>query len=235
MSNISRDLKTLARLAPRPVRPEEAAAALGVDVAAVVDEGEALVAQGMLAFRDGGFAPGSVPDDSAVSSVRDTQLAGSLADAWSAKGADPADIGRLLAVASRWGEARDALAQAAVKADADPAVAGELARLALQAQEHAPGLDRVTQGRLRLVHARYLRSAGTSAEAMSELETAVRSLDGVEQIDALYFATVVADDMQSPQRAETYAALGEHQAWAAALPAKAGALLTLRGRVLSRI
>jgi outer membrane protein assembly factor BamB/tetratricopeptide (TPR) repeat protein len=88
---------------------------------------------------------------------------------------------------------------------------------------------------LRLVHARYLRSAGTSAEAMSELETAVRSLDGVEQIDALYFATVVADDMQSPQRAETYAALGEHQAWAAALPAKAGALLTLRGRVLSRI
>jgi len=235
VSNISRDLKALARLAPRPVRPEEAAVALGVEVSAVVDEGEALVAQGHLAFRDGGFAPGAVMDDSATSTVRDAQLAGSLADAWASKGADPADVGRLHAAASRWEEARDPLAKAAVKPDLDAGIAGELARLALLAQEHAPGLDRVTQGRLRLVHARYLRAAGTSAEAMSELETAVRSLEGLEQIDALYFATVVADDMQSPQRAETYAALGEHQAWAANLPAKAGSLLTLRGRVLSRI
>lgn len=235
MSNISRDLRVLARLAPRPVRPEEAAAALGVEVSAVVDEGEALVAQGVLAFRDGGFVTGTTPDDAASSTIRDAQLAGSLADAFKAKGADSGDVGRLLAAASRWAEARDLLATAASQTGLDPATAGELAGLALQAQEHVPGLDRLTQGRLLLVRARHMRAAGRSTEAMSELETAVRWLDGVEQIDALYFATQVADDMQAPQRAETYAALGEHQAWGAGLPEKAGALLTLRGRVLSRI
>ena len=236
MSNISRDLRTLARLAPRPVRAEEAAAALGVDVAAVVDEGEALVAQGVLAFRDGGFAPGSTPDDSAASPVRDAQLAGGLADAIASKGGDPADVGRLLAAAARWGEARKMLADGALRPGIDASLAGELAALAMEAESHAAGLDVKTLGRLHLTKARPLSAAGRSAEAMIELESAIRLLDGdEEEINALGFATAVADNLQSPQRAETYAALGEQQAWNLGFPAKAASLLTLRGRVLSRI
>ncbi|HAX82861.1 MAG TPA: hypothetical protein DCY40_09890 [Actinobacteria bacterium] len=235
MSNIGRDLRALARLAPRPVRAEEAAAALGVPVAEVVDEGESLVAQGALAFRDGGFAPGAQADDSGASPVRDAQLAGSLADAIAAKGGEPGDVGQLFAAAGRWSDARALLAAAALRPGIDPSLAGNLAALALQAQEHAPGLDRVTQGRLRLTKARQFTAAGRSAEAMAELEVAIPSLDGVEQVDALGFATSVADNMQAPQRAETYAALGEQQAWGLGQPAKVGSLLTLHGRVLSRI
>ena len=235
MSNISRDLKALARLAPRPVRADEAAAALGVTVSEVVDEGESLVSQGALAFRDGGFAPGAQPDDAGASPVRDAQLAGSLADAIAAKGGDSGDVGQLLATAARWSDARAPLADAALRPGTDPSHAGHLATLALQAEEHAPGLDRTTLGRLHLTRARQLSSAGISAEAMADLEVAIRSLDGVEQVDALGFATAVADNMQAPQRAETYAALGEQQAWKVGEPAKVGSLLTLRGRVLSRI
>ncbi|HEX5631149.1 MAG TPA: hypothetical protein VFY15_05780, partial [Acidimicrobiia bacterium] len=236
MSNISRDLRTLARLSPRPVRAEEAAAALGAEVAAVVDEGEALVAQGVLAFRDGGFAPGTVADDSTPSPVRDAQLAGALADAIAAKAGDPADVGRLLAAASRWADARTMLADGALRAGIDPALAGDLAALAITADSHSPGLDSTTLGRLHLAKARPLSSAGHAAEAMAELESAIRLLDGdEEEINALGFATAVADNMQEPQRAETYAALGEQQAWNLGFPAKAASLLTLRGRVLSRI
>ena len=208
MSNISRDLRILARLAPRPVRPEEAATALGVEVSAVIDEGEALVGQGMLAFRDGGFAPGEVADDTTPSAIRDTQLAGALADALAARKADPADIGRLLAAAARWGEARPLLADAALRPGGDQVLSGELAALAITANEHAAGIDATTLGRLHLAKARPLSAVGRSAEAMEDLEVAIRLLDGdEEEINALGFATSVADNMQLPQRAETYAAL----------------------------
>ncbi len=236
MSNIGRDLRALARLARHPVRAEEAAAALGVPVSEVVDAGEALVADGTLAFRDGGFAPGAGGEDAAASPVRDAQLAGSLADAISAKGGDPGDVGHLLAAAARWAEARPLLAAAALRAGIDQIAAGDLAALAITAEEHAPGLDAVTQGRLRLTRARPLSASGHAAEAMAQLDIAIRLLDGdEEEINALGFATAVADNMQMPQRAETYAALGEQQSWNLGFPAKAASLLTLRGRVLSRI
>ena len=235
MSNIGRDLRALARLAPRPVRPEEAAAALGVDVSAVVDEGETLVGEGVLEFRDGGFVLAPGQDEGEVSAVRDSQLAAALAETLAALGADPGDIGRLYATAGRWGDARDPLALAALRSELDPETAAELAGLAVQAQEHSPGLDKTTQGRLRLIRARHLRASGRSNEAMTELEIAVRWLEGVERVDALGFITVVADDLQAPQWAETLAALGEMEAWAADEPSKAGSMLTLRGRMLSRI
>ena len=110
MANVDRDLRALARLAPRPVRPDEAAAALGVDVSEVVDTGEALVGQGVLEFRDGGFAPGPQAGDEDVSAVRDAQLAVSLAEALKAGGAAAADVGVLYAAAGRWQDARDSLA-----------------------------------------------------------------------------------------------------------------------------
>ncbi|MDP2622988.1 MAG: hypothetical protein Q8Q29_04235, partial [Actinomycetota bacterium] len=235
MSNIGRDLRALARLAPRPVRPEEAAAALGVDVSAVVDEGETFVGEGVLEFRDGGFVLAPGQDEGEVSAVRDSQLAAALAETIAALGADPGDIGRLYATAGRWGDARDPLALAALRSELDPETAAELAGLAVQAQEHSPGLDKTTQGRLRLIRARHLRASGRSNEAMTELEIAVRWLEGVERVDALGFITVVADDLQAPQWAETLAALGEMEAWAADEPSKAGSMLTLRGRMLSRI
>ena len=235
MPNISRDLRALARLAPRAVRPEDAAAALGVEVSAVVDEGETLVGRGALEFRDGGFASGPQPDDSDASTVRDAQLAVALAETLAARGANPGDIGRLFATAGRWEEARDPLALAALRSELDPETAAELAGLAVQAQDHSPGLDKSTQGRLRLIRARHLRATGRSNEAMTELEIAVRWLEGVERVDALGFITVVADDLQAPQWAETLAALGEMEAWAAGEPAKVGSMLTLRGRMLSRI
>ena len=235
MANINRDLRALARLSPRPVRPEEAAAALGVEVSAVVDEGETLVGQGLLEFRDGGFAPGPQADDADVSAVRDGQLAASLAEAIAARGADAATVGRLYVTAGRWPEARDHLVTAAFASGIDPASAAELAGLALEAHGRSPGIDRLTEGRLRLLRARHLRATGRSADAMAELEMAVRWLEGLELVDALRFQTVVADDMQHSQRAETFAALGEREAWAAGATAEAGSMLTLRGRVLSRI
>lgn len=235
LANISRDLKALARLSPRPVRPEEAAAALGVEVGPIVDEGELLVASGHLEFRDGGFAPGPQADDSEASAVRDGQLAASLAEAIAARGGSAADIGRLYAAAGRWQEARDSLAAAALAPGEDPRTAADLASLALDAQGRAPGLDRPSQGKLHLMRARHLRSTGRSQEAMEDLEVAVRWLEGLERVDALRFTTVVADDLQESQKAETYAALGEGEAWAAGVPAEAGSMLTLRGRVLSRI
>ncbi len=128
------------------------------------------------------------------------------------------------------------LADGALRAGIDPALAGDLAALAITADSHSPGLDSTTLGRLHLAKARPLSSAGHAAEAMAELESAIRLLDGdEEEINALGFATAVADNMQEPQRAETYAALGEQQAWNLGFPAKAASLLTLRGRVLSRI
>lgn len=235
MSNISRDLRALARLCPRPVRPEEAAAALAVEVSAIVDEGEALVNDGKLEFRDGGFAPGPQADDSDSSAVRDGQLAASLAGAMAAAGAEGDVIGRLYAAAGRWDQAREPLAASALVPGVDQASAADLAALALQAHERSPGMDRSTEAQLRLLRARHLRATGRSAEAMEELEMAVRWLEGLALVDALRFTTVVADDMQHSQRAETYAALGEREAWKIGVPAEAGSLLSLRGRVLSRI
>jgi len=235
LSNISRDLRALARLSPRPVRPEEAAAALGVEVSAIVDEGETLVAGGQLEFRDGGFASGPQADDSDSSAVRDGQLSASLAGAMAAAGAEGEVVGRLYAAAGRWEQAREPLATAALVPGVDQAGAADLAALALQAHERSPGLDRSIEAQLRLLHARHLRATGRSAEAMAELEMAVRWLEGLALVDALRFTTVVADDMQHSQRAETYAALGEREAWNIGAPADAGSLLSLRGRVLSRI
>ena len=235
MSNISRDLRALARLCPRPVRPEEAAAALAVEVSAIVDEGEALVSDGRLEFRDGGFAPGPQADDSDSSAVRDGQLAASLAGAMAAAGAEGDVIGRLYAAAGRWDQAREPLAAAALVPGLEQSSAADLAALALQAHERSPGMDRSTEAQLRLLRARHLRATGRSAEAMQELEMAVRWLEGLPLVDALRFTTVVADDMQHSQRAETYAALGEREAWKIGVPAEAGSLLSLRGRVLSRI
>ena len=217
------------------MRPEEAASALGVEVSAIVDEGESLVSDGKLEFRDGGFAPGPQADDSDASAVRDGQLAVALAGAIASAGGDPVVVGRLYATAGRCEEARDSLAAGAVAPGLDQATAADLAGLALLAHERSPGLERTIEAELRLLRARHLRATGRSAEAMQELEMAVRWLEGAALVDALRFTTVVADDMQHSQRAETYAALGEREAWKLGAPAEAGSLLSLRGRVLSRI
>lgn len=235
MANLGRDLRALARLAPRPVRPDEAAAALGTEVSQVVDEGDALVQQGVLEFRDGGFAPGANAGDEEISAVRDAQLAATLADTLKARGAASADIGRLYATAGRFADARDLLAAAALEPGATLGAAADLAALALGSHEHAPGLDRTTHGRLLLIRGRHRHATGATREAMDDLEFATRWLEGLERIDALRFATIVADDLQTSQRAETFAALGEREAWAAGAPSEAGSMLTLRGRALSRI
>ncbi len=235
MADVRRDLIALARLAPRPVRPDEAAAALGVEVGQVVDVGDALVTEGVLEFREGGFAAGAGAASAEVSAVRDAQLAGALAEALKSRGGSEGDVGRLFVAASRWGEARDALAGAALADGVDQPTSAELAGLALEAQDRAPGLDRRTQGRLRLIRSRYLHSTGSTEAAMAEAEAAVRGLEGLERVEALRLSTIVADDLQTSQRAETYAALGEAEAWAANAPAEAGSMLTLRGRTLSRI
>jgi len=235
MDDLGADLTELARLAPHPLRGEDAAAALGTDLATVERQGEALLADGVLAFYDGGFVPGPAAGEAAVSDVRRTRLAVALAEALHARGADPGEVGLLYAAASRWENARDPLAEAALGLAADGERAAHLAALALEAERHVPGLDPAVRGRLHLARARHLRATGRSHEAMDELDSAVHLLGGVERVNALGFATVVADDLQSPQWAETLAALAESEAWTAGEPAKAGSLLTLRARMLGRI
>ena len=235
MDDIRADLTELVRLTSGPLRSDDAAPALGIDVAAVEDVGEDLVAEGVLGFSEGGFVSGPGVDQMGVSEVRRTRLAVALAEALTARGGDPGEIGNLYAAAGRWENARDRLAEAALRSGLDPAAAAHLAALGLQAEKHAPGLSRVAQGRLRLVRARHLRATGRSHEAMEELDVAVRWLHGAERVDALGFTTVVADDLQAPQWAETLAALGEYEAWSAGEPAKAASMLTLRGRMLSRM
>jgi len=229
------DLAILVRLAPGPLRSEDAASALGLDVGAIEEAGQVLLDSGVLEFSNGGFVSGPNVDEAEISPIRRTRLAVALAEALEARQAFPADIGTLYATAARWEKAREPLASAALAPGADPERAARLAGLALEADDHVPGLDRPTRGRLRLTRARHLRASGRSHEAMEELEQAAHLLTGVERVDALGFATVVADDLQSPQWAETLAALAESEAWTAGEPAKAGSILTLRGRMLGRI
>jgi outer membrane protein assembly factor BamB/tetratricopeptide (TPR) repeat protein len=228
-------LAILVRLAPGPLRSEDAASALGLDVGAIEEAGQVLLDSGVLEFSNGGFVSGPNVDEAEISPIRRTRLAVALAEALEARQAFPADIGTLYATAARWEKAREPLASAALAPGADPERAARLAGLALEADDHVPGLDRPTRGRLRLTRARHLRASGRSHEAMEELEQAAHLLTGVERVDALGFATVVADDLQSPQWAETLAALAESEAWTAGEPAKAGSILTLRGRMLGRI
>ncbi|HSM02305.1 MAG TPA: hypothetical protein VK960_07715, partial [Acidimicrobiia bacterium] len=119
MTDIATDLIALTRLAPEPLRSEDAAAALGTDVLAVEVTGEALVADGVLAFEDGGFVVGPRAQTAPASPIRETTWAVALAEALEARHADPGEVGLLYARAARWERARDPLAEAALQTTTD--------------------------------------------------------------------------------------------------------------------
>ncbi|MFO7548490.1 MAG: PQQ-binding-like beta-propeller repeat protein [Acidimicrobiia bacterium] len=220
------DLVALAIVAGRPVRADEASAALGVDEATIVEQVESLVGEGLLVDTASGFRPTSTAE---TSPTRHSAVAGRWARYLAAAGAPPGEIGRALLEAGRTDDALDSLVAAADAGDV------EAAGLALTAHDERGGLAPEVEGRLRLVRARRLRAEGRSADAAGDVEIAIRRLDGEPQVDALGFAAAIADDLQQPQRSEVMAALAAERAANGGLTAKLGSILTLQGRSLSRI
>lgn len=230
-----RDLFVLVEVAGFPLTARLAAAALGWDEERVLSAGERLTAAGVLAEEAGGFvaAPGAAP--SGAGEARRASLSGRLADALAASGGDGGRVGRLLIAAGRREEAAGSLAGAAFAAEAahHQAAAAELAEEALAAQEGA--LPAGDEGRLWLIQARFLRSAGRSDEAAGAAAHATRLLSGPPLVDALGYAAAVADDRQRPQEAERLVAMAEAEAARLGEAVKLGSLLTFHGRELSRL
>lgn len=221
------DLAILAGLLERPLRVDEAAAALDLSPQDVLGLAHQAVDAGLLAAEGAGYvAVGPTPD---VDPPYAAYLAGRLADHL-AGGRASGEVGRLLARAGREREAVVALVAAALAEDDDNA-----ANLAFELDSELAPIDRADAGRLHLMLARHARNRGLSADADQHARDAVRRLEGAELIDALGFAGAVASDLQQSQRAEALTALGAGLATTLGRFDKAGSLLTLQARELARL
>ncbi|MDH5373174.1 MAG: hypothetical protein OEX97_09545, partial [Acidimicrobiia bacterium] len=221
------DLAVLAGLLERPLRVEEAAAALELSPQEVMSHAREAVDSGLLIAEGAGYA--AVGGDLDVDPPYIAYLAGRLAEALRDRGAN-AEAGTLFARAGRHEDAIVALVEAALVDDDDRS-----ANLALELDPDLLLVDRADAGRLHLMMSRHARNHGDSPAADAHSRDAVRRLEGGELIDALGFAAAIASDLQQSQRAETLTGLGAGLAVSLDRLDKAGSLLTLQARELARL
>ena len=173
----STDLAVLAGLLERPLRVEEAAAALELSPQEVMSHAREAVDSGLLIAEGAGYA--AVGGDLDVDPPYIAYLAGRLAEALRDRGAN-AEAGTLFARAGRHEDAIVALVEAALVDDDDRS-----ANLALELDPDLLLVDRADAGRLHLMMSRHARNHGDSPAADAHSRDAVRRLEGGELIDAL--------------------------------------------------
>ncbi len=223
------DLITLLAVAGRPVRVDEAAAALRLDPEEILQVTEQLVEQGhVLDTAEGIGLSADAPEPKSAS--RTSFLAGRWAEALDDLGGDPMEIGTAYLTAGQHQKAAEHLAPVALADGNEQAVEGALA-----AGEHGGFFSKVEEGQLRLSRAAHRRNRGETLGAAEDLEVAIRRLQGPDLVEALSFAAQVASDRQHPQQSEALAAMGAWQAAHIDDLAEKGLLLTLHGRELSRV
>lgn len=223
------DLITLLAVAGRPVRVDEASAALKIDSEEVLAATEELVEAGYVRDTAEGIAPSETTPEPRSAS-RTSFLAGKWAEALDELGGNVTEIGLAFLAAGQYEKAAERLVPVALGEATFDAVEGALA-----AGEHGNFFSKATEGQLHLSRAAHRRDAGDTQGAADDLDVAIRRLEGAPLVDALGFAASVASDLQQPQRAEALAALAAWQAQHIGEPAKQGSLLTLHGRELSRV
>ncbi|GMQ86037.1 MAG: hypothetical protein BMS9Abin07_1609 [Acidimicrobiia bacterium] len=240
----ARKLVEAVSLAGRPIPLDVAADLVGLSGDATLGIGEELVDQGLLTQSRAGFASPNALASARVAAilggVRIAHLNGELARAFTVAGyADrsPGLVGGYHLKAGAPEAAIELLDSALTAAIAEGALAEAVPLIdaALSAiDEEGVGTVEL-EGRLRLERAKYYQIAGWSELAAEDFQIASRYLEGAARVDALGFLAAVEDNRQDSQTAEVYAAAAIGEATAIDEPLKAGSLLLLQARILSRI
>jgi outer membrane protein assembly factor BamB/tetratricopeptide (TPR) repeat protein len=236
----ARKLVEAASLAGRPIPLAVAAALIEASPDEALSVGERLIERGLLDTVGDSFVSVGRDEPGRLSSVRMAYLYGELARAFTAAGYArrvPALLGEYLL---RAGDAQAAvvLIDAAASSAAERGEAAEVIELieaGVSAIEEEGVGSTELEGRLRLERAKYYQTAGWADRAAEDLRAAVRLLGGAARVDALGFLAAVEDNRQESQTAEVYAAAAIGEATAIGEPIKAGSLLLLHARILSRI
>ncbi len=240
----ARKLVEATSIASKPLSVDVAGTLLDMSSDDVLELGEQLAGDGFLRQTAAGFAPINAATCQRVverlGEVRRARLFGELAGAHRRLGLDerePSVVGRYYLEAAAWDDALGLLARAGLAAS-DRQALGEALPLvegALQAYEESGADDGELEGRLRLARAQCYRLAAWSDLAAIDADVAAARLTGSRKVDALGYATSVADDLQHDRDAERYVMAGLYEAVRASEHAKHGSLLTLHARVLSRL
>ena len=231
------DLIAACSLLTRPISVTNAARVLSIPEDEVVDLGHRLASTGMLREGRSGFSA-TPAGASAVAGqeVRLGRVAGRLADALEDSGASDAVVGSLRFEAGQHEAAIDPLMNAATSASQrhENGEAFQLATKAITAASDSNRHASADLGRMHLLCARFLRTAGRTAWAAEHADKAATTATGPNRIESLFLAATLADDSQRPQDAEHLIAIAEWEALQSDGKDLA-ALLAFRARVLSRI
>jgi DNA-binding Lrp family transcriptional regulator len=155
------DLTTLLHVAGRPIRVDEASAALGLDPEELLRLMDQLVDGGLVRDTEGGIS--LVEEDfKPASASRATFLAGKWASALQSLNADPAEIGLAFLAAGQHELAAEHLVPAALTDDSF-----EVIEAAIAVGEAGAHVSPEDEGRLRLARARHCRARGDSRPSTS--------------------------------------------------------------------
>jgi len=238
LGGASFDLIAACSLLTRPVAVSDAARVLSISDDEVLDLGHELASAGLLREVRAGFSATPVGSAAVIGQeARVGRVAGRLADILAEAGANDALVGGLRFDAGQHQEAADLLVKAADEA-ADRHQSGEafrLATMALEAATEADSKDTQALGRMHLICARFLRSAGRTEWASEHADRAAASVTGRDRVASLQLAALLADDEQRPQDAEHLVAIAEWESMSSGGETSVAPLLAFRARTLNRI
>lgn len=232
------DLIAACSLLTRPVAVADAARVLSVSEDEILDLGHDLTSAGLLREVRGGFSATPIGASVVVGQeARLGRVAGRLADTLAMAGATDALVGSLRFDAGQHERAIELLTSAATEA-ADRHQAAEafrLATMAVEAANESGSGDPHELGRMHLLSARFLQSAGRTEWASEHANRALAGVAGIERVESLQLAARLADDSQKPQDAEHLVAIAEWESVRSVGEASLAPLLAFRARTLNRI
>lgn len=225
-----------------PISLPVASAILDVEPEEALELVENLVGRGYLAELGHGVVVADALQSGRLTQrfgeMRRSTLYGVLLSAYDSAG-ETADAvtGRFALACGQFDVAAERLQRSGISAveaqhlgEAQPLLEGAIEALEALGQTNTP-----EWGRAHLALAQCHRLAGWPNLAAAALLEALPHTTGAEKVDALGWAAQVADDRQDPVSAEWWVARAERAALRHEEPAKLGSLLSLRGRVLSRL
>ena len=229
-------------LADTPIPLKVAAALLDLDDHEALRIVEELVGDGFLAEAEHGVVVSDALQSGRLTNrfgdMRSSSLFGGLLDAYDAAGVQSdATTGRYALAGGRFDVAVERLMRSGLAAAAEQHLgeAQPLLEGAIEALRATGRTDDSDWGAVHLALAQCHRLAGWPELAAESLSEALPHSSGAQKIDALGWSAQVADDQQNPVGAEWFVAAGEREAAIQGELAKLGSLLSLRGRVLSRL
>ena len=225
-----------------PISLPVVAAILDSDTEGALEVVESLVGQGYLAEAGHGVVVADALQSGRLtqrfSDMRRSTIFGVLLKAYDSAGeVVDAVTGRFALASGQFELAADRLLSSGTAAVAAQHL-GEAQPLLEGAIEALVALERTNTpewGSAHLALAQCHRLAGWPELAAASLAQALPHTTGTEKVDALGWAAQVADDRQDPVSAEWLVARAEREALLQGELAKWGSLLSLRGRLLSRL